>query len=504
MSGKPIDCRALAVMREAAGLKKQELAARLGLKPDTYYEYESSRVPPRQLLERAAAALQASPVHVDRTLDYLRRADAEAAARLAGGPDATAALELDRLALSLSDFHLNVFQRSRWLARAVAEREMARVHFPRLRAYPPAERLALVRENRIFQTWAVSELAAHESIEAAAADPDEALAWADLAVLIADLAPGEPAFHSRSQGYAAFHRANAFRVKGRFRPEAEDEFHRAKVLWDAGEEGDPERLLNEARVLGMEASFQREQSKFPEALDLLERALAVDRGGEKRFLLINRATVLEESGDFEAALATLREVLPLVNPDREALLLLNLRFNVLVSLCHLGRHAAAAEDFEEVRALAGRHGYTISLVRLGWLQGWIKAGLGQTAEAEAAFDRVRQEFLQRDMPVDAALASLELAVLFMEQGRTAQVQVLVRELAPVFESQKVSREALATLVLFRDAVEQETFTLELARRLLGEFRRVRSTQVWGAPAGKEPGRERQGRSQPGDSEQGRC
>lgn len=484
MDDRPIECRALALMREAGGLKKHEMAGRLGLQPDTYYEYENDRVPARPLLERAAAAVDHPPHHVDRTLDYLRRADAEAAAHRAGGPDAAAELEIARLALSFGseseEFHGAVFRRSRRLARAVADREMARVHFPRLRAHPAAERPALVRDNPAFQTWAVSELAAHESIEAAAGDPDEALAWAGLAVLIADLAPGEPAFHARSQGYALFHRGNAFRVKGRLRPEADADFDQANILWKAGKAGDPERLLDEARVLGMEASLRREQRQFPEALDLLDRALAVDRGGLRIHLLINRAKILEEQGDFAQALAALRQVLPLVDAEREPSLLWAARINLLVDLCHLGHHAVAAEEFESVRQLAVRLGGGIRQARLGWLQGWIKAGLGQPAEAEAAFERVRRELLQRDIPFDAALVSLELAVLYQEQGRTAEVRQLTRELAPVFESQRISREALATLLLFREAVELETLTLELAQRLRDELRRTRSLGVpWG-------------------------
>jgi len=144
-----------------------------------------------------------------------------------------------------------------------------------------------------------------------------------------------------------------------------------------------------------------------------------------------------------------------------------------VVLCHLGRHAAAAEEFDEVRELAVRLGGGLRLVRFGWLAGWIKAGLGQPAEAEAAFERVRRELLRRDIPFDTALVSLELAVLFEEQGRTTEVRQLTRELAPVFESQRISREALATLLLFREAVERETLTLEMARRLRDEFRRTR-------------------------------
>ncbi|HKH43984.1 MAG TPA: helix-turn-helix domain-containing protein [Thermoanaerobaculia bacterium] len=474
---RPIECRTLAVMREGRGLKKNQVAKALGLKPQTYYEYEKgNQVPSRNLLERAATAMGLRPHHVDRTLNYLRQTDEEA--RPGGGPEpgAVADLEIDRLAFALgsewADFHRLQLQRSQRLARAVAEREMAQVHFPRLRAYPAAERPAIVRENKTFQTWAISELAAHESIEAAADDADEALAWADLAVLIAELAPGDEAFRSRSIGYAVFHRGNAIRVKGRL-PEADEEFCRAKDLWKAGAAGDPEKLLDEARVLGMEASLRRAQRLLPEALGILDQAMAADRGCLRVPLLINRAKTLEEMGDYEEALTTLRRTLPLIDAEREPRLFWTVRFNSLVNLCHLSCHAAAALEVEEVKALAIKLGNGITLARVDWLQGWILAGLGHLKEAEAIFKRVRQEFLARDVPYDAGLATLELAALFMEQGRSTEVKALTQELAPVFVSQKVSREALATLLLFRDAVAQETLTLEMARHLLEDFRRAR-------------------------------
>jgi tetratricopeptide (TPR) repeat protein len=479
MSDKPIECRALAVIREAGGLKKGDMAARLDMEPGKYYDFETDRIPPRHLLEQAAAAVDLPPHHVDRTLDYLRRTDAEAAAYPAGDPGAAADLEIDRLETALGRLHGDVLRRSRRLARAVADREIARVHFPRLRAYPAAERPAVVRENPAFQTWAVSELAAHESIDAAAGEPDEALAWADLAVLIAELASGDPAFHPRSLGYALFHRGNAFRVKGRLHPEAAADVDRAKGLWKAGEAGDPDRLLDEARVLGLEASLRREQRRFSEALDLLDCALAGARGDEKKYLLINRANTLEDQGDFTQALATLRQVLPLLYKDREPGLYLVARYNELVVLCHLGHFAIAAGELDGVRNLAVELGSGMRLARLGWLSGWIKAGLGQPTEAEAAFERVRRELLRRDIPFDTALVSLELAVLYQEQGRTAEVRQLAGELAPVFVSQRISREALATVLLFRDAVEQETLTLDLAQSLRDDLRRnLRLAEPW--------------------------
>jgi hypothetical protein len=42
----------------------------------------------------------------------------------------------------------------------------------------------------------------------------------------------------------------------------------------------------------------------------------------------------------------------------------------------------------------------------------------------------------------------------------------------IFQAQGVHQEALAALKLFREAVEQEVITLDLARRLANYFRRA--------------------------------
>jgi tetratricopeptide (TPR) repeat protein len=282
-------------------------------------------------------------------------------------------------------------------------------------------------------------------------------------------------------------------------PGADTEVERAKVLWKAGEAGDPEQLLDEARVLGMEASLRRDQRRLPEALDCLDRALAADRGGLRAHLLIKRAKTLEELDDYEESVATLRKALPLIDAEREPRLFWNLCFNLTENLFQVGRHGEATPLLEKVQKLAVRVGNGLGLVHLGWLRGRLAAGLGRPAEAEAALEQVRQEFLARDIPFDTGLVTLELAVLFQEQGRTAEVKKLARELAPVFQEQRVSREALATLMLFREAVEQETLTVELARSLLEDLRRARrraDTALAESPE-KDPSRQRQDRGRPG-------
>ncbi len=129
---------------------------------------------------------------------------------------------------------------------------------------------------------------------------------------------------------------------------------------------------------------------------------------------------------------------------------------------------------DEVREQAIRLGNQLDLVRLSWLGGRIANVRGEAREAEAAFQQVRKDFLALGIAYDTALVSLELAVLYLSQDRTAEVQELTRQLAPVFQAQKVSREVFVTVKLFCEAVEKETITLEMARGFLNDLRRAGS------------------------------
>jgi tetratricopeptide (TPR) repeat protein len=475
MTELPIECRVLPVLRAARDWKANRLAEALGLKPGTLSDYERGRVvPSRELLERAAAVMRLPTHHVDRTLAYLRQTDASGASTTE---------EIDRLAVSMGlqveeIFH-SILGRAQRQILAFAERQKAAVLWPRLRAHPANARPAVVREIRDFRSWALAEMVCHESIEAAAHDADEALELAELAVVIADCLPEEEVLRGRTRGYARFHLGNARRVKGRSLPEADAVFSEANVLWKAGAEGDPEKLLNEARVLGMEASLRRAQRRLDEAIRLLDQAIAIDQNGEKKYLLINRANALEEIGSYEAAIEALKQALPLLDGPREPRLLWSLRFNILVNLCNLDYHAEAESLLGDVKRMTVELGFGLGLARLGWLEGWIHAGLGRPLEAEAAFTQARRYFLERGISFDVALVSLELAVLYLEQGRTPEVKDLVRELAPVFKAQDVAREAVATLLLFQEAVEEETITVDLARRFLQDFRRARNLKPGG-------------------------
>ena len=146
--------------------------------------------------------------------------------------------------------------------RALTARQEARRNWERLKRHPPARRRALVEGKPELRSWALCELLCAESIRAAADDADRAVELADLALRIADLTPGEQTWCWRVQGYAWAHVGNARRVKGDL-PGADEGFSTSEMLWKAGAPGDP-GILDQALVLGLEASLRIEQNRLKE------------------------------------------------------------------------------------------------------------------------------------------------------------------------------------------------------------------------------------------------
>ncbi|MFY9825076.1 MAG: hypothetical protein WAM82_27105 [Thermoanaerobaculia bacterium] len=320
------------------------------------------------------------------------------------------------------------------------------------------------------KAWRFVERLCHESEAVAAGEAVRALKLAELALRAALRAPGKGARQAKLESYCYIFLGNARRVCGSL-PGAEEAFQRAEKLW-ADWTGATPIALAAWRLPDRKASLRRHQGSFAEALKLHDQALALAPPDAAGRILLNEAFTLEQHGEPEQALAALQEAEVWIDGAREPRLLFGIRFNRIVNLGHLEKFEEAAKRLPEVQAMAEAGGRPLDSVRVLWLESKIAAGFGRSAEAEELLDRVRREFLSRGIAYDTAVATLELAVLYLEDGRTAEVQEIAAELAPIFAAQRVARETLASVKLFLQAVEQETITAELAREWLQELRRA--------------------------------
>lgn len=466
----------LTLLRSALGWTQKELADATGIPSSVLSDYEKGRrtLSPERL-QTVAAALGVEPEAVELSsfcLGFIQpqevtpgsplelsRAERRSVLRASAGAARLAGGETR-----------NRMIRSLQARKAARARKKAEDLWERLKQFSPRERRMLVEGTRELRSWALCERLCAESERAAAADAGRALELADLALRVATRVPGAEDWRSSIQGYAWAFLGNARRVAGDLSG-ADEAFQRSDLLWRSAPLSG--RVLDEARVLDLEASLRKHQSRFAEALELHERALALTPATDSGYILLNKAFTLEQMENYMEALATLKRAEAVVDERREPRLMCVLRFNLAVNLCHLNNYGEAASLIPEIRKLAIQLGNGLDLIRLLWLEGRTLVGLGRHADAITSLEQVRMEFIFRGISYDMALVSLELAALYLEESRVEEVKVLTQQMAPIFRAQGVHREALAALRLFSEAAERDAATSELARRLVSYLERAR-------------------------------
>ena len=477
----PPEALALKYLREAAGVTRKDHAARLGHADETLLGKceRGDKEMSRDLLVSWVEPIDQTPEAVDALLaihPLIKHVPPEE-------PPSPVALDgrelgwIDRTCLAmarglLEDVRAELIRWKKGRKARAARREAERL-WPGLRKEPPSRRRELVEVFPRYRTWAMAERVCAASIRAASDDAGNALELARFALFIAERVPA--GFRSRTEGFCWGHVANAQRV-GNDWDAADQSFVRAWDLWKAGAGSDP-ALLPDWRLYSLEASLRREQQRFPEALERLD--LARDRSKGDRwadaYILLQKANVLEQMGDSEAALLVLDEAAPLIEGLEDPQLLFALRFNRADNLLRLERFKEAAGLVPEVRTMAAEQGDALSLTRVLWLEAKALAGQERRPEAMDRMGQVWDDFTERRLPYDAALSALDLAVLKLEDRRPADVRKMSLGLAWIFGSKKIHREALVALSLFCQAAKQESATVELTRRTIAEIERVRRT-----------------------------
>jgi tetratricopeptide (TPR) repeat protein len=338
---------------------------------------------------------------------------------------------------------------------------------------PPDRRRRLARDAPRFHSWGLCELLCEESRRTAAGDALRAIELAELAILISSLlgevGPVEIAWLGELRAYSWAHLGNARRVLGELR-QADEAFRRAGLFWESG---GADALGYGARILGFLASLRRDQRRLPEALALLDRALAAPSGRElSGLILVNQAWVCEELGDVERAIALLREAASLLDPRRDPRPFYCLHHNLLLLLANTGRAGEARELLPKVSLLCRELGSDLDRLRLRWVEGKIAAAAGETREAVRLLETVGRQLLSRGMAYDAALASLDLAVVHAEAGHGEEVRAIARDILPIFQAQEVHREALAAITLLIRATEMDAGSGVLLRQIADDLRRA--------------------------------
>jgi tetratricopeptide (TPR) repeat protein len=359
---------------------------------------------------------------------------------------------------------------------ALLESETAPDLFQALEGLPPAEQAQAAETDESFHTWGLCTYLLRRSKEACLSDGRQATDVALLAVRIALALPPQtyhPEWVLDLQARAFAHLANALRVAGELTA-ADRAFADAerRCTWQSPQV--------KAELLSFKSSLRREQRRYGDALDAATEALEIYRTlADRRGILscqLLTAKVHEATFDWDDACEVLRQAEIEAGLEDDPRLFAMAQANLVMYLAETGRHEEAMARLPQARELYRLHGGDTDRLRLRWTGALVLAGLGRPAEAVPELRAVQQELLDRRMPVDATLVSLDLAVALLQSGDMAALEALASEILPIFESRGLATEAVVafTLLQFQRAVEGRSFTTrlaaELARRLKSERR----------------------------------
>lgn len=364
----------------------------------------------------------------------------------------------------------------RWMAPSERELRGARRDFEELLSLPQEDRRGrLARARSRFRSPGLVRLLLDESRRCLPGQPAEALHFAELARTVANRNPGMPEFYDLYVLSTAA-MGNACRVQNEA-ARADELFTLARQIMDQHGVTDPAVI---ARVDDLVGSRRKDQRRFPEAEKLLKRAAVLyglARSSEDQArILIKLADTYCARGSLVLAIETVQTALGLLGPTSDPFLHLCAHYNLAFYLVSAGRFDEAADQLAMDEPLYRQFPEPWTQLRLLWLRGDIAARKGDLTAAERAYLETREGFTAHRMSYDAAMVSLDLAILYLKKGCIANVQRLAEEMLPIFQAQDVNREALAALRLFQEAARRQELTVEKVRLVAAWLRRAAMDQ----------------------------
>lgn len=383
------------------------------------------------------------------------------------------------------------------LTLALIEAKDAPALWRELEALPYPEQLLAVDTEARFEVWGLCRFLQCRSVEVAGGDPEAGARLATLAVRISrHLGAGyDPALLPDYRGLALCGLGNAWRALGELHS-AGDAFDMAEAL----RRGGSGYLEFEAEAAALLALLRRDQGRLDEAIELLERVEAIygsapaaaaepdlydqERHAEAR---VHRGWCLYHLGRVEAAAAVLEAAIELLVEARQGRLVLAARCGLLWCSLSLGS-PDAEERLAAAYQLAGRVGDEADRLRLDRAQARIDAMLGERGPAEQTLQHAARRFAELELGVEAALAHLDLAALYLGEGAVEAVRHLgggVRAgassaaKAGPFALPNAQRAQMEAVLLVLQAVAVESLTPEQLGAIAAQVEReLRPSPAW--------------------------
>jgi tetratricopeptide (TPR) repeat protein len=361
------------------------------------------------------------------------------------------------------------------LALIASERGAAPRLLDELLRRPAAERGVLVQAGRRFQSLALCDLLLDESCDAGCHDGSEAIALAQLGILVADRLDtryyGSAVVHDmKSRAWAYL--GNARRLASDFTG-AEQALRFAEALAEDGS-ADP---LEEARLLDLRALLLSDQGWFEEAAEMLDTVVEIYEDVKdlhrKGRALISQGVYLGCSGRPQQAVELIPQGLALLDRELEPRLALAARQELAWFLNECGHCEHAQHQLDSFRHSLEGGGDARTELHMEWLETRIAHRSGRWQEAEHGLGGLLQRFVAAGLGYEAALVMLDLVTLYLDLERRGEICRLADELLPVVLSLDIHRQAAAALAAFQQAAAADRVTPALVRDIAAYLRRAR-------------------------------
>jgi hypothetical protein len=347
-----------------------------------------------------------------------------------------------------------------WRGRRAAEDEpmdrlLATGLWAALEGRAQAQRLRMVSHDPRFHEPALVERLIEAGRESRVCDPRGAREIAELAVAVAEHL--DPRAHP--QALAGDRRAAALANLGDAQRRCEElaaaerSFARA---WRSLDEGSGD-ALERANVMRLEASLRLARGDRERGMRRLRSAASIyGRCGdlpEQARVVLQMAQACGHRDPWRGV-ALAREALTLI-AGQEPRLELSARHALIWFLNDGGAGRAALALLESSRPLYRQIEGSQPRFYQKWLEGRIARSLGGLAAAEETLKTVWRDFRGAGFNLDLTLVSLDLAEIFLAQGKTRHAVLLLRRFEPTLRLFKMHSHGMAAWLLLREALATE-------------------------------------------------
>ena len=241
------------------------------------------------------------------------------------------------------------------------------------------------------------------------------------------------------------------------------------------EQGSGDEALK-VRLQELEASLAADRRQFGTASNLLLGAQEFyQRNGDLHLtgrILILRGLYTGYAGELEKGISLLQEGLSLVEEERDPSLVYAAVHNQLLFLVDAGRYQEARRFQFENSGILRNHSGRINRARFRGLEGRMDLGMGNYPRAETTFREVVQEMEEVGRSYVSAVASLDLAVALLAQGKAAEAERVTLAASEVFRRLRIHREGLVALSMLHSAFKLGQATVKLMQDVTAFFRRL--------------------------------